>query len=358
MTVEVNQLDFSDQHFYVGIDVHKKQWTITIRWRHQELRTLSMNPSPEELVHYMQRHYPQGCYHSVYEAGFCGFWIHRRLVSRGFDNRVINPADVPSTDKEKDRKSDVIDSRKLARELENDSLKRLYIPDQYHQQLRSLNRLRRRLVQQQTRIKCQIKGFLHYNGIIMPTQKEMSHWSGHFIQWLQDLSFSQPAARDYLDICLHSLRNIRGQLADILRRLRRYSCQPGIRDLIHNYLCSIPGISFINAMTLYCEIMDMKRFPDLDHLKSMFGLVPSVSGSGDWEITRGLTHRRNPYLRHIIIEAAWIAVRKDPAMTMAFAELTRRMSGQHAIIRIAKKLLNRIRHVWLNQCLYQIGTLQ
>lgn len=358
MNQKVKQLDFSGQDFYIGLDVHKKQWTLTIRWKKMELRTFSMDGSPEVLLKYMRRRYPQGMYHSVYEAGFCGFWIHRQLCSLGFDNIVVNAADVPTTSKEKDRKSDPIDSHKLARELENGSLEGIYIPSEYHQQLRSLNRLRRRLVQEQTRIKCRIKGFLHFNGIQLPAHSEISHWSGHFIEWLGSLEFTEAMGADYLDICLNSLADVRKQIADTIRRLKRYSYQGELKDLIHQYLCSIPGIGFITAITLYCELMDIKRFPDLDHLKSLFGLVPSINSSDEREYSKGLTHRRNAYLRYILIEAAWIAVRKDPAMSLAFAELCKRMPKQQAIIRIAKKLLNRIRYVWLNQTPYQIGIIQ
>ena len=130
------------------------------------------------------------------------------------------------------------------------------------------------------------------------------------------------------------------------------------QDLIHKYLCSIPGIAFVTAMTLYCELVDIRRFPDLDHLKSLFGFVPSISSSDEREKNKGLTHRRNAHLRYILIEAAWVAVRKDPAMSLAFAELCKRMPKQQAIIRIAKKLLNRIRYVWLNQTTYDIGIIQ
>ena len=50
-----------------------------------------------------------------------------------------------------------------------------------------------------------------------------------------------------------------------------------------------------------------------------------------------------------MIESAWTAVREDPAMTLKFKELTKRMKSQDAIIRIARKLVRRIRHVWLHQ---------
>ena len=50
-------------------------------------------------------------------------------------------------------------------------------------------------------------------------------------------------------------------------------------------------------------------------------------------------------------------MRKDPALTLAFAELTKRMKKQDAIIRMAKKLVNRIRYVWKNQTVYKIEQL-
>ena len=62
-----------------------------------------------------------------------------------------------------------------------------------------------------------------------------------------------------------------------------------------------------------------------------------------------MSFRHNQYLRPLLIEAAWTAVREDPAMTLKFKELSKRMKSQDAIIRIAKKLVKRIRHVWLKQ---------
>ena len=79
------------------------------------------------------------------------------------------------------------------------------------------------------------------------------------------------------------------------------------------------------------------------------GLVPSTRSSDDNIYSNGISFRKNKFLRPIIIEAAWTAVKHDPAMTMKYKELTKRMRSQEAIIRIARKLLVRIRHVWLKQ---------
>ncbi|MDR9364430.1 MAG: hypothetical protein RI575_03750, partial [Balneolaceae bacterium] len=100
--------------YYIGIDVHKKSWKIAIRFFGQELRHLSIDPDGEHLRRFVDKHYPGGRYVTVYEAGFTGFSTHRELEQQGFKNIVVHPADVPTTDKEKRRKSDKVDCRKLA----------------------------------------------------------------------------------------------------------------------------------------------------------------------------------------------------------------------------------------------------
>jgi transposase len=95
---------------------------------------------------------------------------------------VIHPADTPSSGKEKAIKTDAVDSRKLARELEHGSLKAIYVPNVASEQLRSLMRLRFRLVQQQTRLKNRIKGILRVSGIDIPSQRLANpRWSGAFL---------------------------------------------------------------------------------------------------------------------------------------------------------------------------------
>ena len=72
--------------------------------------------------------------------------------------------------------------------------------------------------------------------------------------------------------------------------------------------------------------MDIKRFGKFDNLCSYTGLVPDTDSSGDSEHVTGISVRQNKYLRSMLIEAAWIAIRKDSAMTMAFGKLAQRMS--------------------------------
>lgn len=351
------KLNFEGQDFFIGIDIHKKDWKVSIRHNKMQIRRFSMNPSPEELHKYMEGNYPKAKYHSVYEAGFCGFWIHRRFNELGIDNMVVHSPDIPTSDKEKQNKSDRVDAGKLCRELENGSLRCIYIPDEKHEQLRSVFRLYHRCTSSSTRVKNRIKSHLYLYGIKMPDNSEMAHWSGQFIKWLQGLNFSHAPGKDYLNFCLEELAQHRQRQVSILRQLRYYCREYRINELIKN-LRTLPGIGFITAVALYTEIIDINRFSSLDHLKAFVGLVPSLRGSGEHTINNGIAKRRNKYLRYILIEASWVAIRQDPVLLETFNRLTRRMKKQDAIIRIAKKLLNRIRYVWKNNTPYVVGVIE
>jgi transposase len=269
----------------------------------------------------------------------------------GFNNIVINPSDVPTTNKEKYSKTDPVDSRKLARELETGSLKGIYVPDLFHQQFRNLCRLRAQTVQNQTRTKNRIKSFLSLYGIPMPAHSEVYHWSKPFIQWLESLEFACSPGQSTLRLLIKDLQNHRQQLLQVTKEIRKQINTSHIKTQI-GYLRSVFGIGFVSAVTLYSELIDIHRFPDFDHLASYVGLIPSVKASGEQNTTRGMTNRQSRYLRSLLIEAAWIAVRKDPVLTFKFSELSRRMPKNKAIVRIAKKLLSRIRYMWMNQSLY------
>lgn len=339
------ELNFSNQSFFIGIDVHKKNWKVTVRTNRMELKTFSMDPSPEELSKYLQRHYPGGRYLSVYEAGFCGFWIDRKLRGYGIENIIVSPADVPTMGKEKVTKTDAIDSRKLSRELENGTLRGIYIPDVLQERLRSYCRIRYQQTGNQTRLKNRIKGYLAFSGKNIPENYEVRNWSGKFIKYLEEIEFEDKVGRECLMVSLEELKESRKRLSKVLLRLREYSKEYGFKPLLDR-LQTIPGIGFITAVTLYTELMDMKRFKRPDDLASYVGLVPSVRSSGEKERVLGLSHRYSKFLRSLLIEASWVAVRKDPALTQKYNELIIRTSKQKAIIRIAKKLLSRIQHVW------------
>ena len=346
-----NILDFSSQEFFIGIDVHQKQWVVSIISGKIILKTFSMNPDPKELYNYMQRTYPQGKYNSVYEAGFSGYWAHRELIKYGFNNLVVSPSEIPTSGKEKLSKTDIVDSKKLARELEKGYLKGIYIPNLLQQELRSLCRLRYQQIKSQTRLKNQIKGYLSFYGHKIPSCLPSQNWSRGFIEKIKTFPFEYEIGKEQLTVYIEELLKKREQIVQTTKSLKKYCKEFNLMSDIL-LLCSVPGIGFISAATLYTELIDINRFQNFDELASYAGLVPSVRGTGDKESVLGLKLQCNKYLRPILIEAAWIAVRKDPALTLSYNNYLKRMSKQEAVVRIAKKLLSRINYVWKHKKQY------
>jgi len=345
-----NVLSFKGQDFYIGIDVHKRQWTIRIISMNMGIgKSVSIDPSAQALVQFLSKRYPGGSYSAVYEAGFCGFRAARELNQLGIKCMVTHAADVPTSQKERLHRNDKVDANKLGRSLSNNELKPIYIPEKQAEEYRYLNRYRLRMIKDQTRIKNRIKSTLHYFGIPIPLDFEERRWSGAFINWLSTIKFDTEYGQFAYDDLLEQLVQTRSRISRTLKKMREMAQEAAPFNIIIPFFLSVPGIGFITAMTLAAEIMDMGRFKTLEKLASYVGLVPSVQSSDETEINLGISQRRNKYLRSMLVEAAWIAVKKDPALTMKFNQLSRRMNRNKAIVRIAKILLSRIRHVWNKQ---------
>ena len=355
--VKSSRLDFTGQPIYIGLDVHKKSWSVSIFSEQIEHKTFTQPPEVDKLVNYLRRTFPGALYHSVYEAGYSGFWIHDRLKEKGIDCTVVNPADVPTKDKERVTKRDRIDSRKLARGLRSGEIEGIYVPTRTKLEDRSLVRTRQGMVRKQTRCKNQIKSMLLFYGIHLSEEVLLSHWSRRFLGWIEKLRMERASGDMALKAHLEELKYLRRLIASLNRAILVLARAEEYRVPVA-LLKTIPGISTLTAMTLLTELYEITRFPSLDELSSYVGLIPKTHGSGEKEYTGEITQRRHSQLRWLLIEASWIAVRKDPALLMAFHQYCKRMRKTKAIVKIARKLLNRIRYVLKNRMEYVPAVVQ
>ena len=360
MRNEITKDSFKGQSFYVGIDYHKTSWVVTILGEQYEHKTFSQNPDPELLAAYLSRNFPGGNYLAVYEAGFSGFGSCRELNQLGVNCIVIHPADVPTTQKEKEQKTDKADSRKLARSLRSNEFEAIDIPDPELEADRALVRQRFRQVKDVSRTKNRIKSLLFQFGIHIPerfTSAQSRHWSKVYINWLRNIEVEHPSLKQVIDNYLRIGEAQRQELLLLEKQVRCLSRTDRYKDNC-NLLLSTPGIGIKTAMTFLTQIGDISRFERLDDLCNYVGLVPKMYGSGDKMQVGKMTRRGRKEMKIMLIEASWQAVRKDPAMMLKFNELSKRMNKNKAIIRIARKLLSRMRFVLLNQEPYSLGVVQ
>jgi transposase len=187
-------------------------------------------------------------------------------------------------------------------------------------------------------------------------EKVGSHWSKKYIEYLRQEIKKSATLSHTIEFLLADLEKNRNMVAEVTRKIRQLSLEPRYLRKV-DILRSVVGISILTAMTLLTEFGDFRKYKRLDKLVSYVGITPDERSSGEKENKLSITKRGNKFLKHVIIEAAWTAVRKDPALMLAYKNYSKRMLKTKAIVKIARKLINRIRFVLLNEVEYKLSTL-
>ncbi len=336
------EISFKGQTIYVGIDVHKTTWVVTVMTEVGNYeKKFSQPASPQKLFDNLKKNYPDARYEAVYEAGFTGFSTYYHLKELGVHCIIVNAADVPTTDGERRNKTDAVDSAKLARSLRNGELKAIYVMPREMLDARGVVRARKIFLKQLNGFKVRIKHLLHNNGVRYPErfEKSSTHWSRAFIRWLSEEVSLLSEDRVALDLLLEQVEYLRLSVLNATRKLRELSQMPFYRRNF-NHLMTVPGIGVITAMTILTEIADAKRFPNERAYTRYVGFVPDRHDSGDHRSVGEMTGRGNNRLRTAYIEAAWIAIRRDRALSSAYLRYCQRMEKNEAIVRIARSLVH------------------
>jgi transposase len=351
-----NKNYFSKTDIYVGLDVHKKSWAVSIYVENIYYKSFSISPpSSKVLIEFLEKNFIGGRYHVVYEAGFSGFWIYDELTEKGINCIVVSPADIPMSNKNKKFKTDINDSKQLAQKLKSGILEGIHIPEKVQREHRALLRLRNKFVKDRTRIKNYIKSNLMFFGkVIGEDYEDTKSWSKKFVQGLNRIRYLSNEGKEVIQELLKMLTVYDEAIKEVDRKIKQLSITEQYKKDVE-ILCSVPGISTLSAMILLIEIGDFNRFADTNKLKSYIGLIPQEHSSGEKEIKTGITKRGNKFLKKVIVEVSWVAIRKDKTLLALYTKLTKRMRGSKAVIVIAGILLNRMRSILRKREFYRIA---
>ena len=112
---------------FCGIDVHRTHWIVCFYCDGEVVEKMRLHAKYPVLRHaFLSRYSSAREIRVVYEAGFSGFWLYRKLVADGYDCTVTPPNRVPkSGDKVK---TDKRDAEKLAQFLAAGVLKAVAVP--------------------------------------------------------------------------------------------------------------------------------------------------------------------------------------------------------------------------------------
>src|ERR1700733_7972234 len=290
---------------FIGMDVHKDTIVVAVTATGDVGKATpygtfpNTNASLEKLVKRL-RQAGSGPLAFCYEAGPCGYGIHRTLTKMGEDCMVVAPSMIPR--KAGDRqKNDKRDAASLAVLHRGGLLTAVWGPDAAHEAIRDLIRTRQAAARGVRPPRQQLTRFLLRHEHIYP--KGRQPWSKAHRGWLADQRFVQPAQQIVLEENIEAVR---------LGELRRDRIDGHLRAQIPTWslfplvqsLCALRGLDTIASAGLAAAIGDPSRFASAPDFMAYLGLVPSEHSSGPRRRMGGITKSGDIHARTLLIEAA------------------------------------------------------
>jgi transposase len=289
---------------FIGLDVHKATISVAIARdaRGGEVRHWGTIPHrPDHVRKLVEKLGADGVrLHFCYEAGPCGYGLHRQLVEMGHDCIVVAPSLIPvkAGDRVKTDRRDAVMLAKLHRAGE---LTAVWVPDAAHEAMRDLVRARATAMRVLGKARQHLQGFLLRHGRIYPGKKG---WTVAYRRWLTTVRFQHPAQQivfqDYVDAVADAEARVAKLTRQIADLLPSWTLAPVVEAVQ-----AMRGVAFIVAVTVVAEVGDFNRFDNPRQLMAYLGLTPSEHSSGNTVRRGGITKAGSGLARRALIEGAW-----------------------------------------------------
>jgi transposase len=292
---------------------------------------------------------------SCYEAGYDGFWLHRVLIGADVENYVVDPASIHVDRRARRVKTDRIDAQALLRTLmahrrgEGRVWSVVQAPTSDDEDRKRPHRERQNLLKERGRHVNRIKGLCSQQGILdyepMRADRherlaELKTGDGRQLQPLLLAEIRRELAR--LEFLLKQV----AELEDARETAVKAAPSDGTAPVQTQHVRSLRRLIAIGpetSTTLANEVF-YRRFKNHRQLAGYVGLTPSPHMSGALSREQGISKSGNPRARTVLVEAAWLWLRHQPASALA-KWFTRRVGEQRGrmrrimVVALARKLL-------------------
>jgi transposase len=290
---------------FIGMDVHKETIVVAVTATGEAGKATAYGTFPntaaalEKLVRRL-RQAGDGPLQFCYEAGPCGYGVHRTLTRLGEGCMVVAPSMIPRKSGDR-QKNDKRDAASLAVLHRGGLLTAVWVPDAAHEAMRDLIRARLAAVRAVRTARQQLSAFLLRHERIYRNGGKA--WTKAHRGWLADQSFAQPAQQIVLEENIEAVRlgeQRRDRVDGYLRaQIPTWSLFPLVRNL-----GSLRGLDTIASAGLAAAIGDPSRFVSAPDFMAYLGLVPSEHSSGPKRRVGAITKSGDIHARTVLIEAA------------------------------------------------------
>ncbi len=326
----------NDYRTIVGLDVHKK--TIVAAVLPDAARDVTEKVTLENeskvIKKFVNRITTNGSGVFVYEAGPCGYEVHRQITQMGHRCVVIAPSLTPV--RPGDRvKTDSRDAAKLARLYRAGELTEIRVPSREEEAARDLVRAREDVLSDRLRARHRLSTFLLRQGRVF---REGKSWGVAHGGWAKAQRFEWVPLQQSFESAVRAVEEADARMAVLDQQvLDTAQKEPYATTVRH--LRALKGIDTLSAFTLVVEAQDFTRFATAPHFMGYTGTVCSEFSSGDRIRRGGITKAGNAHIRRILVEAAW-SYRLPNRTSLALA--LRRKECPIDVVQIAKRAQDRL----------------
>jgi len=345
------------KEIFVGLEDSKRTWRLAVRCERMLVHQTSMEAKYPLLKQYLKNRFPGCSIHVVYEAGFKGFNLYDRLTEDGIECIVIPPHMV--TEPKVSRvKTDGRDANRLARIMESHDFKDpCHVPDKERREDRQVSRT---LIAIQKDIVCtrnRIRRFLDYYGI-KPPFADKERWGRKEFHALRELDLGE-SLKIGLAVLLTHLEQLWCHQAT-LRSYLRGLCSKERYVKAFRVARSLPGIGWFTAIRLVLELgEDLSRFTSGKSIASFVGITCREYSTGQTERKGCITGMGSAFIRHVLVENAWVAIKRDQVLLSKFLRVWKSSgSKKKAIVAVARVMIVRLRACIIAGRPYMMGVVR
>lgn len=325
---------FEQTDWWVGIDVHKHSYAVSLRRSDGQMRTWTSPADPQRLLTTFTR---MGIMPNAIaqEAGPTGYDLARRFTAAGIAVIVGAPSRIPRP-VTAGAKCDRLDCRRLAEYAARGMISSIAIPTVEEEAFRGLVRRRQAVTDHIRQCKQRIKAMLLYHDI--PHKPDIASWSAANRALLANLELPIPL-RSMLDSLLEELRAHEENQKRIDIQLSHCVDTDPVLSRRLAALTSTPGVGERVGITYLSEVFRPERFTRGDEVASYLELVPMVHHSGEKTPNGRIRPVGQRRLRSLLVEASWTWKSKDPGAQDIYARVLAKTGiAQKAIIAVARRL--------------------
>ena len=340
----------------IGLDVDKRSFSITCLDDQNLKKQLRIPASSSKLLNYARNHFPDKRLLFAYETGPTGWGLFDDLRQQGEDCLMVHPASI-AVPRNQIVKNNRLDSERIAEQVKAGQIRGVRVPSESYRDLRHLIALRHDLAHTQRALKQKIRALLLLEGLSDSLPEAGKAWNSHSRKTLTQIPL-RPAAAYKIRVHAEDLETTRKRLLEIQKTIRRFCAEDPVIHKNLELLESIPGIGKVIAPTLLARLGDSSQLRNVREIGGFCGLVPRESSTGDTTHRGSISHQGDSLLRTLLIEAAWIAIRKDKELAEFYYRIKnkrpRQGAAQIAITAVARKLTARIYVVLKEQRMYVV----